>query len=199
MYYLNIRRRIKMKINLFDFDGTIYDGDSTFDFIIYEIRRHPIILITVFEDLLFAILYILHIVDKTRMKTHFYKFLRLIKNVDEEVISFWRSHDNKIKDFYLKRNHDKDIIISASPEFLLKPIANKLKVKDLIGSNVDKYTGKNIGLNCHDVEKVRRLDEKYNDYIVMESYSDSIKSDKPILDLAKKAYLVKKNTITLIK
>ena len=188
-----------MKINLFDFDGTIYDGDSTFDFIIYEIKRHPIILITVFEDLLFAILYILHIVDKTRMKTHFYKFLRLIKNVDEEVISFWRSHDKKIKDFYLKRNHDKDIIISASPEFLLKPIANKLKVKDLIGSNVDKYTGKNIGLNCHDVEKVRRLDEKYNDYIVMESYSDSIKSDKPILDLAKKAYLVKKNTITLIK
>ena len=49
MFYLNIRRRIIMKINLFDFDGTIYDGDSTFDFIIYEIKRHPIILITLFE------------------------------------------------------------------------------------------------------------------------------------------------------
>jgi HAD superfamily phosphoserine phosphatase-like hydrolase len=188
-----------MKINLYDFDGTIYDGDSTFDFIKYEIKRHPIILITLFEDLLFALLYILHIVNKTKMKEHFYKFLRLIKNIDEEVISFWRVHDKNIKKFYLDKRHDQDIIISASPEFLLKPIANKLKVKDLIASRVDKNTGKTTGLNCHDVEKVRRLDEKYEDYKVIEAYSDSIKSDKPILDLAKRAYLVKKDNISIIK
>ena len=131
--------------------------------------------------------------------TYFYKFLRLIKNIDEEVISFWRVHDKNIKKFYLDKRHDQDIIISASPEFLLKPIANKLKVKDLIGSRVDKHTGKTTGLNCHDVEKVRRLDEKYEDYKVIEAYSDSIKSDKPILDLAKRAYLVKKDNISIIK
>ncbi len=188
-----------MKINLYDFDGTIYDGDSTFDFIKYEIKKHPIILITVFEDLLFALLYVLHIIDKTKMKEHFYKFLKYIKNVDEDVISFWRKHDKNIKAFYLEKDHSNDIIISASPEFLLRPVANKLKVKDLIASRVDKNTGKTAGLNCHDIEKVRRLDEKYVDYKVMESYSDSIKSDKPILDLAKKAYLVKKDKITLLK
>ena len=27
-----------MKINLYDFDGTIYDGDSTFDFFKYELK-----------------------------------------------------------------------------------------------------------------------------------------------------------------
>ena len=58
-------------MNVYDFDGTIYDGDSTFDFIKYEIKRHPIILITLFEDLLFALLYVLHIVNKTKMKEHF--------------------------------------------------------------------------------------------------------------------------------
>ena len=188
-----------MKINLYDFDGTIYDGDSTRDFFFYELKRHPIILITLFEDLLFAILYVLHIVNKTKMKEHFYKFLRYIKNVDSEVISFWRVHDKNIKDFYLKKDHDKDIIISASPEFLLKPIANKLKVKDLIASRVDKETGITSGLNCHDVEKIRRLDEKYEDYVVMEAYSDSVKSDKPILDLAKKSYIVKKNILESYK
>ena len=188
-----------MKINLYDFDGTIYDGDSTVDFFLYELRRHPIIFITLFEDLLFVILYVLHLVDKTRMKEHFYKFLRYIKNVDEEVISFWRKHDKNIKMFYLDKKHDKDIIISASPEFLLLPISRKLKVKDLIASRIDKNTGKTYGLNCHDVEKVRRLDEKYVEYEVLESYSDSIKSDKPILDLAKKAYLVKGNNIKLLK
>ena len=184
-----------MKINLYDFDGTIYDGDSTRDFFFYELKKHPIIFITIFETGIFALLYILHIVNKTKMKEHFYKFLRYIKNVDAEVISFWRVHDKNIKEFYLKKNHDKDIIISASPEFLLKPIANKLKVKDLIASRVDKQTGITSGLNCHDVEKVRRLNEIYDDYKVMECYTDSVKSDKAILDLAKKKFIVKGQNI----
>ena len=59
-------------------------------------------------------------------------------------------------------------------------------------------TGKTTGLNCHDVEKVRRLNEKYKDYKVIESYSDSIKSDRPILELAERAYQVKKNRLILL-
>jgi phosphoserine phosphatase len=188
-----------MKINLYDFDQTIYNGDSTRDFFFYELKRNPIIFITLFETCLFGLLYLLHIVNKTKMKEHFYKFLRYIKNVDEEVISFWRSHDKNIKKFYLDKDHSNDIIISASPEFLLLPICNKLKVKDMMASRVDKYTGKTLGLNCHDVEKVRRLNEKYDNYKVMESYSDSIKSDRPILELAKKAYVVKGEIITDFK
>lgn len=188
-----------MKINLYDFDGTIYDGDSTRDFFLYELKKNPIIFITLFETTFYAFLYVIHVVNKTKMKEHFYKFLRYIKNVDAEVISFWRTHDKNIKEFYLKKKHDHDIIISASPEFLLRPIANKLKVKDLIASRVDKETGITSGLNCHDIEKVRRLDEKYEEYEVMEAYSDSIKSDKPILDIAKKAYIIKKNIIKSYK
>ena len=187
-----------MKINLYDFDGTIYEGDSTRDFFFYELRRHPIIFFTLFESALFGLLYLVRLVSKTKMKEHFYKFLRLIKNIDNEVISFWRVHDKNIKKFYLDKKHDHDIIISASPEFLLLPISRKLKVKDLIASKVDKYTGKTEGLNCHDKEKVRRLNEKYNDYIVMESYSDSL-SDTPILMIAKKAYMVKGDKLELKK
>ena len=64
----------------------------------------------------------------------------------------------------------------------------------LIGSPVDKKTGKFTGLNCHDVEKVRRLNEVMSDYEVEEAYSDST-SDDPILKLAKKAYYVKKDKL----
>ena len=28
-------------MNVYDFDGTIYDGDSTVDFLIYMYRKHP--------------------------------------------------------------------------------------------------------------------------------------------------------------
>lgn len=187
-----------MKINLYDFDKTIYDGDSTRDFFFFELKRNPIIFITLFETGFFALLYLFHIVNKTKMKEHFYKFLKFIKNIDAEVISFWRINEKKIKKFYLDKNHEHDIIISASPEFLLLPICNRLKVKDMIASRVDKMSGKTHGLNCHDREKVRRLNEKYQDYVVMESYSDSLKSDKPILDLAKKAYIVKGDKLTKI-
>ena len=37
---------------------------------------------------------------------------------------------------------DDDVIISASPEFLLKPICKKINIKYLIASNVDKNSRK---------------------------------------------------------
>ena len=34
-----------MLIDVYDFDGTIYDGDSTADFVLFAIRRHPNVLL----------------------------------------------------------------------------------------------------------------------------------------------------------
>ena len=180
-----------IKINLFDFDETIYDGDSTVDFFKFIFKKKPLTILWLFVMLLFIILYGLRLVNKTKMKETFYKIFTFI-NIDDKLLEeFWNTHDKKIKKFYIDRKHDIDIIISASPEFLLKPISKKLGVKELMASRVDPKTGKYDGINCHDVEKVRRLNEKYKDYEVLESFSDSLKSDRPILELAKSAYLVK--------
>ena len=183
-----------MKINLYDFDRTIYDGDSTVDFFFFEAKKNPVIFLTLFETALFGILYLLHVVSKTKMKEHIYKFLRHIKDIDKEIDIFWSLHEKNIKKFYLEKDHSNDVIISASPEFLLNSICKKLKVKKLLASRVDKHTGKTTGLNCSGQEKVNRLNEIYKDYVVEESYSDS-KSDIPILKLAKKAYYVKKDKL----
>ena len=180
-----------IKINLYDFDKTIYDGDSTVDFMMFLIKRHPICLIKVFRIGISVILKKLHIINKTKMKEQFYSMFKLIPDIDKDLKDFWNTHDKKIKKYYQDKDHSNDIVISASPEFLLEPICKKLKVKDMMASIVDKKTGKYDGINCHDTEKVRRLNEKYKNYTVMESYSDSIKSDYPILELAKKAYQVK--------
>ena len=187
-----------MKINLFDFDGTIYDGDSTVDFIKYIIKRNPLAIIWLPFMGFYGLLYVLRFINKTIMKQGFYKIFMFVKIDKKFLDDFWDIHEKKIKKFYIDRNHKNDIIISASPEFLLRPICNKLGVMDLIGSVVNQNIGTYSGINCHDVEKVRRLDEKYSDYKVIESYSDSIRSDKPILKLAEKAYHVKKDEITLI-
>ena len=79
--------------------------------------------------------------------------------------------------------------------FLLEPIAKKYKVYDLFASPVNKENGKYNGKNCHNVEKVRLLHKKYPNCIVLEMYSDDANADKPLLDLAKKSYIVKKNKI----
>lgn len=178
-----------MKINLYDFDNTIYKGDSSVDFYFYNLVRTPAMFLHIFVMIYAGLLYILKIINKTRMKEYIFSYLKFI-NVDKRLDSFWRTHTKNIKKFYLDKKHDQDIIISASPEFLLRPMEKYLGVKMLLASRVDKSTGKFDGLNCHGEEKVRRLNEVITGYEVMESYSDST-SDDPILKLAKKAYYVK--------
>ena len=190
----------KIKINLYDFDGTIYDGDSTVDFIKYTFIKYPKSLLHIPVIIWNAILYTLRIQGKTKMKEKFYGILSYIDDIDDFLELFWDTHEKNIMQYYLdKKDHSKDVIISASPEFLLKPISKRLKVKYLIASRVDKQTGKTTGYNCHDIEKVKRLNDVFDDYVVLETYTDSIKSDTPILMLANKQYLVKHNKVTEIR
>jgi HAD superfamily phosphoserine phosphatase-like hydrolase len=182
-----------MKINLYDFDNTIYKGDSSTDFFFYSLMRKPIIIVTIPRIIIRAIKYKLGIINKTTLKEAIFQFLKYI-DTETYVRDFWNTHRKYIKDFYKTTNHESDIIISASPEFLLKPICKELKVKDLIGSIVDENTGKFTGLNCHDEEKVRRLNKKYKNYTVINAYTDS-KSDIPILRLATNQYIVRNNKI----
>ena len=87
------------------------------------------------------------------------------------------------------------IIISASPEFLLKNICDRLKIDELIASIVDKNTGKFISENCYGEQKLIRLNEKYSEYIIDNFYSDS-KSDIYLAKISQNSYLVNKNNIT---
>ena len=81
----------------------------------------------------------------------------------------------------------------ASPYFLLEPIATKLKV-NLIATEVDKKNGKFKSKNCYGEEKVRRFREEYKNTTINEFYSDSM-SDRPMMNISKKAFLVKGDVI----
>ena len=68
--------------------------------------------------------------------------------MDEFLAEFWQINEYKIKSFWKdKKNHKKDIIISASGYFWLKPIADKYSVADLIATDIDINTGKIIDNN----------------------------------------------------
>ena len=187
-----------MKIDVYDFDGTIYDGDSSVDFFLFCLKRNKKIIIKIIPIIWSIISYFIRKKDKTKYKEKIFSFLEYVEDINKTINDFWITHKHKIKKFYLDKDHKNDIIISASPEFLLKPICEKLKVKLLIGSIVSKKTGKFTGLNCHDHEKVKRLKAIYQDFTIENMYTDSY-SDQPLIDLSKHAYIVKKNKLTKVK
>lgn len=181
-------------MNVYDFDGTIYTGDSTADFYRHCLKKHPAVLKSVPRMIIAFILYILNIFSKTKFKETMYRFLRYVPDIDSELDIFWQENIAKIKQYYYKTHQDSDIVISASPEFLLRPICERLGIKTLIASRVNPHTGKYEGINCRDTEKVRRLYEFDETAEIDEFYSDSL-ADEPLAKLAKTAYIVRGDRI----
>ena len=183
-------------MNAYDFDNTIFYGDSTARFYLFSLKRHPKIIANT-PSLLHAFVrfYVRKRGDKTEFKQTMYRFLTYIPDIDSEVEAFWKKHKCDIKAFYIKQKRSDDVIISASPEFLLSPVCRSLGIKSLIASKVDKHSGKYTGKNCHGEEKVRRFHEVFGKTEICEFYSDS-HSDDPMARIANKAYMVKKETIT---
>lgn len=186
-----------MKIYLYDFDDTIYDGDSTVDFYKFSLKRQKALILYLPIQVLYLILYKMRIVKKKKFKSKFFSFLNSIKDIDSLILDFWNINEKKIKSFYVNKNHENDVIISASPEFLLQPMVDKLKVKNLIATRVNIQTGDFESENCYGLEKVLRLEEIFpsSDYSYEEMYTDSL-SDEPLLKISKKGFIVKGDLIS---
>ena len=178
-------------MNVYDFDKTIYNGDATLDFWRFCLRRSPGVWLALPWQLLSAARYALQIWEKTRFKEGFYCFLPYVKNVDKAVEDFWRQQEQKLYPWYLAQKTGEDVVISASPEFLLSPICEKLGVHAVIASRVDKHTGKYTGKNCYGEEKPKRFARQFPLAAVDGFYTDSL-SDLPMLLAAQRGYLVKK-------
>lgn len=110
-------------------------------------------------------------------------------NSEELVVHFWKKNKHKIYSWYLEQCKSDDIVISASPEFLLKPICDFLGIEYLIVSKVSCQTGKFETENCYGVEKVKRLKHEFPTLHMEDFCSDSI-SDSPLAKLADRAYII---------
>lgn len=180
-------------MNVYDFDNTIYSGDSSVDFYKYTLKKFPKVIKFWPEQLKAGIDYRRGKIGKTEMKTIFYKYFTEIPDMNSHLEAFWDEHEKNIQLWYLEQRQDDDLIISASPEFFLEPMAKRLDV-DLIASIVDPRTGRNLRSNCHGPEKVRRMKEKYRMNNIDEFYSDCY-SDDPLAQYARESFYVKKNSI----
>lgn len=184
-------------MNVYDFDGTIYKNDSTYDFFFYALRHNlktwryiPAIAVSAFK-------YFIGKINKTDFKSVFYTFIKAydLDELDKALESFWKKYEWKVQDWYINKKREDDIVISASADFSLDYIKKKLDI-EFITTKVDLNTGHLIGLNCHGDEKVRRFREMHKDAIIDEFYSDSNK-DIPLAKIAKRAYKVKNGKVSI--
>ena len=182
-------------MNTYDFDKTIFYPDSSACFYKYCLRKHSAaVLKTLPKSFVKAVQYAAGKIETKELKEQLFSFLQSIENIDAVLASFWKENMGGIGNWYLEQKRDDDIIISASPYFLLEPIIRDLGIKHLMASNVDKHSGKYNGINCHGKEKVRRFYEVFPDGVIEDFYSDSL-SDSPLAEISKQAFMVKDHNL----
>ena len=182
-------------MNCYDFDKTIYYHDSTKRFYKFLLKKYPKMALRGPAQFIAFLKYRTGIWSKTQMKEVVYSAFRYVPDIKTEVELFWKDEIKNIKKWYLDQQKADDLIISASPYFLLEPICTKLGITELLASEVDEKTGKYTGLNCYGEEKVERLKKHTGNTKMDEFYSDSL-SDSPLAELADASFLVDWDKIT---
>lgn len=188
-----------MIADLYDFDKTIFNGESGTYFYLFELRRHPRFLLYFPWHIIMLIGFLLGIIPTEKFKEAFYSPLKTV-DCEKETKLFWEKYAYKINPYFLNRDKSvKTIVCSASPVFQIKPICDTLGVDMIVATEFDVKTGKAIGLNCKDGEKIERMKKQAPDYIIRDVYTDNLKSDGPLLTLAtRNQYHVVKGKVTKI-
>lgn len=201
------------KLAIFDIDYTITKKETLMELFKYVIKKDKKNLRFLPRAIYCGIMYAIGIYDERKVKETFLRFIDGIKEEElaELVKEFYDErlknilYDDALKMMKKLKNEGYDIyLISASPEFYVNEFYNIKEVDKVIGTKFGFENGtfvrKMVGNNCKGEEKVRRLKEVLKDGKIevdfKESYmfSDSL-SDKPLLDLVGKPYLInyKKN------
>ena len=163
------------------------------DIYLYELKKNILLIRFLPVQFFGMLMYKLKLKPKEYFKEKYFSFLKGVKDIDNDVIEFWNKNASKIKQEMLAGKNN-IVVISASPEFLLKPICDKVGIDKLIATKVDSKTGKFLSKNCYGKEKVKRLEEEFSEYEIEEFYSDS-NSDVHLALIAKSSFLVNKDKI----
>ena len=201
-----------MDIIVYDFDKTIYGGETGTDFLVFYMKKNPkkIFLFSIgfVKD---ALLFLFKKIKLKELKGRYFKFLsnESTDEVEKLANEFWEKRASKVYGWVPngiienKKETDYVIVISASPLFLIDSFVKKLGFTHAFGTIMETeerngkkyYLPKVVGENCKNVEKVKVINrwakEEGIKYKIIKFYSDSI-MDKPLFDIAEKKYWIKK-------
>ncbi len=189
-------------MNAYDFDETVYNGECSVEFFLYCFRLDPSLIKFLPGVMKAFILYKKEKITLEKMLDVYGKkleeyFSAHSLETEKAVVKFWDRRMKKIKPFYLENKRDDDIIITASPDFLMREVCKRLGIKNLLCTRFDLKTGK-IEKPCFREAKIDRFLESFPDGKIDEFYTDSM-NDKFLMPFAEKVFIVKGNRITQVK
>ncbi|MCR5369242.1 MAG: haloacid dehalogenase-like hydrolase [Clostridium sp.] len=175
-------------MNVYDFDGTIYHPDASVGFAFWCMNRHPSMWFTFFPKALkYVILYKKGKMTRCAMMRKFFSFLKDIDDFDTQIERFWDKHEKNISAWYLAQKKPDDLILTASPSCIIKPIAKRLGVQ-YAATEYDREFGVFVDNLMFAKGKARYMIDR--GFPVIENfYSDSL-ADTPIALCAEKAHFV---------
>ncbi len=189
-------------MNVYDFDNTIYRGESVLHFFFFYIKKTPYLLKYIPKVFYALFKYKLGKVTVEQALTEYAPFVEdYFKNISDiraDSVEFWDKHMKNIKPFYKDIQKDDDVIVTASPESTMAEICKRLGIRHCVGSIINEETGK-IERLCMRSRKVPAFLEAFPDAKIENFYTDSPKNDAPLIELAKNAYHVKGDKIIKIK
>lgn len=182
-------------MNVYDFDKTVFYPDSSYSFFFYCLKKYPGAVLRCAPGIISASLRYARGAIRTKdLKEKLFAFLRFLPDPEAAVTHFWDERFSSVEEWYLRQKRPDDLIITASPEFLVGEAGKRLGVK-VIGTRMDLRTGQIEGENCHDEEKVVRFRSAFPSTAIEEFYSDSL-SDAPLAKLAERSYLVNRGKLS---
>ena len=183
-------------MNVYDFDGTIFPKDCSIGFCFWCMRRHPKLWFTFFPKAVKNL-----ILRKTGkmpeylMQRKFFGYLMLIDDFDVQIERYWNKNEKKIASWYLAQKRSDDLIISASPDCIIGPIAKRLGV-NYIATEFDREFGVFLNNMMYAKEKAYYIID-HGFPMIENFYSDSL-ADTPLALCAEKAHLVTNKASTVI-
>lgn len=188
-------------MNVYDFDNTIYRGESAVDLFWYYLKQDKSLLRYVPEVAAALVRYKRgKITIEEALSVYGARvadYFLTIPDFEADLKTFWDTHMKNIKPFYARLHRPDDVILSASPERVLEEACRRLGIAHWIGTQFDEQTG-TITRLCFRENKVSSFLERFPHAKIEQFYTDSF-NDQPMIDLAEHAFLVKGNRIRQLK
>ena len=179
-------------MKVFDFDNTIYDGESSFDFALYVMKKKKSLIVHLPAILRILFLYKICKMDieefTKRLEKYASIFLENQELIEESVEEFWNRRIEKLYPNMLKKIKEDDVIITTCPSFLINGIRDVLNTDHILSTELDLQSGRIQYLNFKE-NKVKKWKKVYPNKKVDALYTDSY-NDKPLMELAKSVYIV---------
>lgn len=188
-------------MNVFDFDNTVYRGESPLDFALFMIRCRKKIILFLPKILHFSVRYKLCLASRKQLEAFLHDFLSHFSITEQElhrlVRAFWQKNLRKLDSRMLRRIRQDDVIITAGPDFLIGGIAGLLNTTQILASETDIPNSRVIYFNFGE-NKARRYRALFGDRRIRAFYTDSY-NDKALMEYAERVYLVRRGKIRRIR